>query len=59
VSLLSLLILSVQYFSKVFKCLSFFPAYIIPIVSITILNVCLVFSMWLGYPEFLLLFLVA
>jgi hypothetical protein len=53
---LSLLILCIRYFSKVFMC---FSVFIMFIVSVIHPYVCPVFSMWFGYPELLLLFLIA
>jgi hypothetical protein len=56
---LALLILLMWYFSKVFKCLLFFPVFIISIVSFTVAYIYPDFSMWYEYPQLLLLFLVA
>jgi hypothetical protein len=42
-----------------FKCLPFFPVFIISRVSVMVAYVCRVFSMWFEYPELLLLLLMA
>jgi hypothetical protein len=56
---LFLMILYMWYFSYVFKCFPFFSDFMMPVVSVMVPYVCLLFNIWFKYPELPLLFLIS